>query len=718
MKKIVINSDNRRFNISSIVVGYLEENKEEVLEFEIPEKYSEYGKKACFSANGQTFAKNFDDIISNKLTITRDISQFKELDMTIEFFKIENEDEIVARTSILHILIENAIVCDDDIKPDEPKIIILDNLIDEVTKLDVLVTKNEKKREEYYQEIQKKVDNGDFDGATFTPSVDTEGNISWSNDKNLSNPTTQNIKGEKGEKGEKGDKGDKGDNYIITEADIQEIEDYVVDKTSGQIVSTRNELERVKNDILETGTDTDTFVHLEDSAMAEYQELSVDGVCEQEITTGKNKINIHEFNKNVKGVSIISKNNKITINGTVTESGTEYLSGIISDVFVGIYTMKIFQNSGLTGGNFRLYLSSGDNSISVTNIVPVTKQELNYDIKSIQIFLNKGLVFKNYEMEVMLSEGSDEPNIFEPYTGGQPSPSPNYPQEIKTIENSLKITSCNKNLFDKDNITSGFRLDLTGNLYRENGYNTSDFVRIKSNTQYFRNVTISQMECVCIYNEKKEFIERLQSGKSITTNNEANYIRIVSRDENLDIMQLEKGTQATPYEQHLETQITANLPEGEFIGKISDTYKDTLKVEYNETDGQYHLKLYKRVYKNNSYNGESYNYYISTTARKDGNIECGELQTAQVVYYVGDETIIDLGIVDMPITYNEITNLFTDSDLLQTINAKYYRNFITTIQNLQVNEKALKQELADINTRLSALETAQTSVVSESEVVE
>ena len=79
---------------------------------------------------------------------------------------------------------------------------------------------------------------------------------------------------------------------------------------------------------------------------------------------------------------------------------------------------------------------------------------------------------------------------------------------------------------------------------------------------------------------------------------------------------------------------------------------------------------------------------------------------------------VDLGIVDMPITYNETTNLFTDSDLLPQINAKYYRNFISTIQNLQVNEKALKQELIDINNRLSALETAQTSVASESEVIE
>jgi len=49
------------------------------------------------------------------------------------------------------------------------------------------------------------------DGATFIPSIDEDGNLSWSNDKNLENPDTINIKGEQGEKGEKGDKGDKGE---------------------------------------------------------------------------------------------------------------------------------------------------------------------------------------------------------------------------------------------------------------------------------------------------------------------------------------------------------------------------------------------------------------------------------------------------------------------------------------------------------------------------
>lgn len=38
-------------------------------------------------------------------------------------------------------------------------------------------------------------DNGDFDGATFTPSVDADGNLSWTNNRNLENPPTVNIKG-------------------------------------------------------------------------------------------------------------------------------------------------------------------------------------------------------------------------------------------------------------------------------------------------------------------------------------------------------------------------------------------------------------------------------------------------------------------------------------------------------------------------------------------
>lgn len=51
-------------------------------------------------------------------------------------------------------------------------------------------------------------------GVTFTPHVDADGNLSWTNDGGLENPQTVNIKGPKGADstvpGPKGDKGDKG----------------------------------------------------------------------------------------------------------------------------------------------------------------------------------------------------------------------------------------------------------------------------------------------------------------------------------------------------------------------------------------------------------------------------------------------------------------------------------------------------------------------------
>lgn len=45
-------------------------------------------------------------------------------------------------------------------------------------------------------------------GATYTPSVDAAGNLSWSNDSGLANPQTVNVK---------------GDSYVLTEADKEDI---------------------------------------------------------------------------------------------------------------------------------------------------------------------------------------------------------------------------------------------------------------------------------------------------------------------------------------------------------------------------------------------------------------------------------------------------------------------------------------------------------------
>lgn len=133
MKQIIIDSNTRQLNQNTIFLGYLEENKAEQIQFVIPEEYKEFGKKASFrTRTGEKFQKTFDNITSDILTVTKDITKYRKLDCNIEFFKIEDNDEIIAKTSILHIIVSDSIVCD-DIKEETPQIAIIDNLITQVS---------------------------------------------------------------------------------------------------------------------------------------------------------------------------------------------------------------------------------------------------------------------------------------------------------------------------------------------------------------------------------------------------------------------------------------------------------------------------------------------------------------------------------------------------------------------------------------------------------
>lgn len=404
--KIIKIEDGRKLNVSCLVVGYLEENKIEKLQFEIPEEYKDFGRKACFKANDKTFAKSFDNITDNTLTLTRDMTQYNELEMSIAFFKIENEDEIVARTSILKIYIENAIVCDDDIKPDEPKVVILDKLIQKVTELNEQVTKdeetrqnqettrqqnetvrqenenvretneqdriknelarkkaeeerktNENAREEYISNLKTQVDNGEFDGADF--------NYKWDDTKlgvKNSKETAYQFVELKGGKGDKGDTGN-GIQNIEKVSTVENVDTYAIhytdetqttfDVTNGEVTKeqldevdnrakkTKNELERVKNDILETGTASDSFINVQDSAWAELQELSVDGVCEQQITTGKNLLPNKIQTNTIHGVTCTNNGDgTVTLNGTATAKTYFATNDAISLSLDGNYTFS------------------------------------------------------------------------------------------------------------------------------------------------------------------------------------------------------------------------------------------------------------------------------------------------------------------------------------------------------------------------------------------
>lgn len=866
MKKITINSETRQLSQASTTVGYLQENKVEKLEFEIPEEYKTYGRKACFKAQDKTFAKIFDDITGNTLTLTRDMTQYDELEMSIAFFKTENEDEIVARTSILKIYIENAIICDDDIQPDDPKVVILDELIQKVTKLNDQVTKdeeirqnqeatrqqnettreeneqgrvfdelgrkkaeeerktnelerisNENTREEYINNLKAQVDNGEFDGADF--------NYKWDGTKlgvKNSKETTYQFVELKGQKGDKGDTGN-GIQNIEKLSTVENVDTYAIHYTDGtqttfnvtngevtkeqldevdnRAKKTRNELERVKNDILETGTASDSFINVQDSAWAELQELSVDGVCEQTTTTGKNSLdyvsNIIPSNNGL--TSVINEDGSITTTGKPTKNYSTITKSInITDILEDKNTYTISQK---VPGNLFIQINIAQ--------LDGTLKYINSNRKPSSFVVDKS-IYKTYTLIIqtssmtewgdspltitnkyMLCKGTDTADTsFEPYTGGQPSPSPDYPQEIETITGNLKLTSCDNGLFDGElrqgswnSINDNTRCFNKNNIYAEAG----DYLLITnldvSNYRYGILVSNDNFPLNSenfSYNSgwrqanKFEFslTESGNLGINVSSINNANINPSTFTNVKWLLIRLD-----------LASIIEANLPEGEFIGKLNETYKDELVAVYNQEEGQYHLILNKVIgkkvvdgntgniakigdncfgingaiknflhfsefiidnNKNNKYItlaqtssnsnffniSKDYNYAMNFTSSENfNNIRIKDIRLNTVdelkqslnekpieVYYtlnLNSRYSLDLGPIDIPLSYNEVTNIFTDSDLLPQINAKYYRNFTKTVQNLQVNEKALKQELIDINNRLTALETAKAS---ESEV--
>ena len=410
-----------------------------------------------------------------------------------------------------------------------------------------------------------------------------------------------------------------------------------------------------------------------------------------------------------------------------------------------------------------------------------------------------------FNFNIQIEQGST-PTDYEPYTGGKPSPSPDYPQEIKTITDSLKVTSCGKNLFDMNKTpyprtVNGLTITTENGYFIVNGACTRTYASITIDMNFIipsgtytisidapQNFNIA-LKIIFLDGSLTDIIIPANSlANTFTTGKISNhyYFFISGLTPGMTIdnakfkIQLEKKDNATSIEDYIESQIQSKLPEGEFIGKFSDTNKDYVSLEYNKEDGQYHAIVNKYIGKG-VLNGTEPGWGTSGTTvsnknrfanssmsslmvapAKDNEIAniisnklvsksayntydnvngiSGNTQGTIYIYYddIANYTTaefknwlsanqnefyyllatpykIDLGPVDMPLSYNEVTNIFTDSDLLPTINAKYYRNFITTVQNLQVNEKALKQELADINTRLTALETAQANVVESEE---
>ena len=121
------------------------------------------------------------DIVDGELVLTKGVlNQEGNYKFEISLYGDDNR-LTTARIKEFPVRLE-LVETDEPVKADD-RLPILDNLIEETNK------------------VVEAAKNGEFDGATFTPSVSEDGDLSWSNDKGKENPPTVNIKGEKGDPG-------------------------------------------------------------------------------------------------------------------------------------------------------------------------------------------------------------------------------------------------------------------------------------------------------------------------------------------------------------------------------------------------------------------------------------------------------------------------------------------------------------------------------------
>ena len=124
----------------------------------------------------------------------------------------------------------------------------------------------------------------------------------------------------------------------------------------------------------------------------------------------------------------------------------------------------------------------------------------------------------------------------------------------------VKRNNNTTNIFDKYNgITyGGLLLNNTGTLYKDNNYCYSDFINVDDNTAY----TINKYPAhICYYDSDKTYLSGKNvisdATKAFITPNDCVYIRISIQISDLDTIQLQIGSDATPYVPYYVNEVTS-----------------------------------------------------------------------------------------------------------------------------------------------------------------
>lgn len=304
-----------------------------------------------------------------------------------------------------------------------------------------------------------------------------------------------------------------------------------------------------------------------DSAERVNKGLELGGKTEQVQTSGKN---LFDFSKLETGRINISTGTLEEHNHTRRLADYIDITGITSfSVYLpgynkangAVYVVIYYYDKDK---KYLSYRACGDKQEKYENIAPVENAVY------IKVTLEQNTIDNPQNIfKVQLEKGAKSTD-YEPYTGGKPSPSPEYPQEIKSVgkwneekyEIGVKLTG--KNLFDKGSAKKGYEFSsVTSDMESpKEGWFVSDFIPVIKGKVYISGKSTGS-GCK-LYNKDKVFVENIQAPSGALTIKEGiSYFRLNGEIKDLDNVQVEYGSVATSYEPYKKTQtltLTSDRP--------------------------------------------------------------------------------------------------------------------------------------------------------------
>lgn len=195
--------------------------------------------------------------------------------------------------------------------------------------------------------------------------------------------------------------------------------------------------------------------------------LNVYGKSTQATTTGKNLLSIPDKINTIKGISfVVNEDRSVSVSGTPTEVCAASIYGTYGEPIAFPAGTYIISGGVDVNRYIRVRIHSSDGTLTGQKYADGNDKEFTIndgDLISISIYFATLDSVNGLTFYPMIRDASVTDTIYEPFTGGIPSPNPEYPQKIVSIENPT-VSVCGKNLLNPIGETTTLKgVTLTNN---------------------------------------------------------------------------------------------------------------------------------------------------------------------------------------------------------------------------------------------------------------